>query len=104
MFLFPVPYSWALLSVMRTAGSLGTRAAGIFVIHLNHSLHISYGLPLSFLNKLGGHLKSNAGECFSKILFVSKSAFNMKCEWVLGAREFSTELDSQDFFNLCRKK
>lgn len=43
----------------------------------------TYGFPLSFLKKWV-HLNSNAGECFfSKILFVSKSDFKMKCEWVI---------------------
>uniref|UniRef100_A0A8C6HAE0 Uncharacterized protein n=1 Tax=Mus spicilegus TaxID=10103 RepID=A0A8C6HAE0_MUSSI len=65
----------------RTLGSLEARYVGITVIYLNSSLHISLWPPFVF-SEQGRHVNGDAGESFSKMLFVSKSDSEMKCEWV----------------------
>lgn len=65
-FLSPVPHSWALLLSQWVSfcwiedGSLGLDHRGF--CHPFES-YLTYGFPLSFPNKWGGHLNSNAGEC-----------------------------------------
>lgn len=65
----------------RTLGSLEARYVGITVIYLNSSLHISLWPPFVF-SEQGRHVNGDAGESFYKMLFVSKSDSEMKCEWV----------------------
>lgn len=93
VFLFSVPHSWAplpkscisfcLVGSPEDCRELGTGHTGVLSSICIIPAYLLNGFPLSFLKKWG-HLNSNAGECcFSKILFVSKSDFKMKCEWVI---------------------
>ena len=96
LFLFPGSHSWAILSGFhwvgfgraqacssRTAES-SDRAEEGFVIHLNHLVYLpTASLSLFQTNEENTWTAMLENVVFSMILFVSKSDFKMKCEWVI---------------------